>query len=94
MSEIKDFFRICPACGRRFHIKLVSKTLVDDRKDVREVPQSIAMRPSGFSRAPMFPVVVTENVPVTVDVESFQFSYKCGHCGHVWSEMHIEESRT
>ncbi|HEV2137820.1 MAG TPA: hypothetical protein VGR53_03190 [Nitrososphaerales archaeon] len=97
MSEVKDFFRICPACGRRFHIKLVSKTLVDDRKEVREVPQSIAIRSSSGFRgisAPTFPVVLTENVPVTFDVESFEFSYKCGHCEHVWSEVHVEENKT
>ena len=95
MSDVKEFFRHCPACGRRFHIKLVSKTLVDDRKDVRVIPRSLAMRaPAGFSRVPMLPIVVTENIPITVDIEDFQYSYKCGHCGHVWSEMHVEESRT
>ncbi len=59
------------------------------------IPQTLGMRaPAGPSRVPMFPIVVTENIPVTVDIEDFQFSYKCGHCGHVWSEMHVEENRT
>jgi len=98
MSEVKDFFRICPACGRRFHIKLVSKTLVDDRKDERMIRQNVAFQSAaasaGFGRMTMFPIVVTESVPVTVDVEDFQYSYKCGHCGHLWSEMHVEENKT
>ena len=95
MSEAREFFRICPACGRRFHIKLVSKTLVDDKKDVRELKQgTISPHPSGYGGIYMWPVVVTDKIPVTVDIKDFQFSYKCGHCGHTWSEMHVEENRT
>jgi DNA-directed RNA polymerase subunit RPC12/RpoP len=98
MSEVKEFFRICPSCGRRFHIKLVTKKLVDNRKEEGVIKQNVAFQSAsaavGFGRMTMFPIVVTESVPVTVDIEDFQFSYKCGHCGHVWSEMRVEESKT
>lgn len=96
MSEVRDFFRHCPACGRRFHIKLVSKKLVDDRKVVShvtrgEIPSAMVM---GYTRGsmPLMPVLVEESIPITVEIEDFQFTYKCKHCGHVWSEMHEEES--
>jgi len=36
-------------------------------------------------------VVVEEKVPITIDVEDFQYTYKCKHCGHVWSELHTKE---
>ena len=90
MSEVKTFFRFCPECGRRFHIKLVSKKLVGERKKETEVAQSVLANPSPM-RSPLF-VVVSQNVPITVDVEEFQYTYKCKHCGHVWSELRLQDS--
>jgi len=87
MSEVKTFFRICPACGRRFHIKVVSKKLADDKSETVEMTQ-----PAVISTFPQMrggaPLIVEENVPVTIDVEEFQYSYHCKHCGHEWSEIH------
>jgi hypothetical protein len=37
------------------------------------------------------PIVLEVDLPTAVDVEDFEYSYKCGHCGHVWTEMHTEE---
>ena len=96
MSEAREFFRHCPACGRRFHIKLVEKTLVDERKETVTVRQGIVNpMPTGYSRgsAPTIPVVVEEDLPITISVEDFQYSYKCKHCGHEWSETHTEETK-
>ena len=95
MSEVKDLFRICPSCGRRFHIKLVSKKLVEERKDVEEINRAmISTVPMGYAAgvAPVIPITVEEKVPVTIDVEDFQYSYKCKHCGHAWTELREEES--
>lgn len=97
MSEVRSLFRFCPACGRRFHVKLVSKTLTDDRKESEVIKQSmVSLSPtSGFGMARYNPyaVVVEENVPITIDVKDFQYTYKCKHCGHIWSESHVEESK-
>jgi DNA-directed RNA polymerase subunit RPC12/RpoP len=96
MSEVKDLFRICPTCGRRFHIKLISKKLVDDRKDVEEIKQAmISPMPMGYTRGsmPTSPIIVEENIPVTIEIEDFQYSYKCKHCGHEWTENHAEERK-
>jgi len=94
MSEVKEFFRICPSCGRRFHIKLVSKKLVGERTEVESIKQAAAYRTFGAYRgASWSPVTVEENVPITINIEDFEYSYKCKHCGHTWSELHETESK-
>jgi hypothetical protein len=94
MSEVKEFFRICPACGRRFHIKLVSKKFVDERKEVEHIKRAtLSQSPQGYYITGMSPVVVEETVPLTIDVEDFQYSYKCKHCGHEWSETRAKVSK-
>jgi len=94
MSEVKEFFRICPSCGRRFHIKLVSKKLVGERTDVEDIKQaSVSPTPGGYPMGPWSPVLVEESFPLTIDVEDFEYSYKCKHCGHTWSELHETESK-
>jgi len=86
-----EFFRHCPACGRRFHIKLESKELVHlDRESTQgnEGP----LRISQFRGVPRL-LVEESSRPIVVDVEEFQYSYKCKHCGHEWSERHLESRR-
>jgi len=90
MSEVRAFFRFCPSCGRRFHIRLVSKKLVGERKEVTAIKEAIgSFIPTSVGRS----IVVEENIPATIDVEEFQYAYKCKHCGHAWSERRVEESR-
>jgi hypothetical protein len=95
MSEVKTFFRYCPSCGKRFHIKLVGKKLMDERTEQTSVKRDLGSIGAGYSTYGTFstlpPVVVEENTPITVDIEDFQYSYKCKHCGHTWTEMHEEE---
>jgi len=94
MSEVKEFFRICPSCGRRFHIKLVSKKLVSERTEVEDIKQTPSSPTLGLYRGVAWsPVIVEENVPLTINVEDFEYSYKCKHCGHTWSELHETESK-
>jgi NAD-dependent SIR2 family protein deacetylase len=73
-----EFFRFCPGCGRRFHVKLEGKKLV-------YVEREEGLEPSAglYDRS--------RRVPVIVDVEGFLYRYKCTHCGHEWSEKHVEE---
>ena len=88
MSEGRTFFRFCPACGKRFHITLVGKELVGEKVDRavsrRDTWHGVSAR--GFNITAM-PVLVEQDVPVVVTVEDFQYTYRCKHCGHVWSEM-------
>ncbi|HYY91231.1 MAG TPA: hypothetical protein VE955_04525 [Candidatus Dormibacteraeota bacterium] len=93
-----EFFRHCPGCGKRFHIKLESKKMVHlERKTIRKTetrrsarlpgPSGYGTSGAGFTRQP---VVVFEGPPVILDIEEFQYNYKCGHCGHEWSEKKVE----
>ena len=91
MTGMREIFRICPSCGRRFHIKLVGEKLTDEEKHYETVKQGM-MSPVGDQRmGPTF-VVVEQDVPVEIDVKDFAYTYKCAHCGHVWTELHQEES--
>lgn len=83
---MSEFFRHCPQCGKRFHIKLVSKGLVGTRL-TREAGRSPAMVGSYGPG----PVQVMEGAPITVEVEDFQYAYRCGHCGHQWQEIRTED---
>ena len=96
MSEVREFFRICPSCGKRFHIRLVNRKVVGLRKETEEVMQAFPAPGGGMRSAvgfPLEPLIVEENVPVTIDIEEFNYSYHCKHCGHEWSETHTEEHR-
>jgi len=101
MSEVETFFRFCPSCGKRFHIKLISKKLVDSKRETSEETQVVMggdPNPMNYPlnygyRAGMNPLMVEENIPVTVNVEDFQYSYKCKHCGHEWTENRVESKK-
>ena len=44
------------------------------------------------SMAPI-PILVHDERPVVLDIEEFQYVYKCKHCNHEWTEHHREEHR-
>jgi hypothetical protein len=96
VSEVKTFFRYCPACGRRFHIKLVSKTLVSldrqstDQKQAVPGTGSLSGGSGGYYPSPF---ALQEGETITIDIEHFQYSYLCKHCGHGWSEKGVEEHK-
>jgi predicted RNA-binding Zn-ribbon protein involved in translation (DUF1610 family) len=89
MSELTTFFRHCPSCGRRFEIRLVGKKLVEKRRETEERQSSYLPYDPHHSFSAYSPHYneVAESVPLTVDTEEFQYAYKCGHCGHQWSEI-------
>jgi DNA-directed RNA polymerase subunit M/transcription elongation factor TFIIS len=96
LSEVRDIFRICPSCGRRFHVKLVSKNLVDEHKHTDEMKKAMMNpTPMGYLKgsAPVLPIIVEQDVPITIDIRDFQYIYQCKHCGHAWSEMREKESK-
>jgi predicted RNA-binding Zn-ribbon protein involved in translation (DUF1610 family) len=80
MSEVKTFFRHCPSCGRRFEIRLVSKRLMGSEEHFKEEK---AVAPV----SPQAPLLLTDDCPCIVDVKEFQYTYRCKHCGHEWSEV-------
>jgi len=90
VSEVKSFFRHCPACGRRFEVRLVKKEQKGEDsgglKDFRRVDPS-----GGSVPVPVNPVILEENVTALVDKEEFDYTYRCKHCGHQWTEAHDKE---
>jgi DNA-directed RNA polymerase subunit RPC12/RpoP len=94
MSEIRAFVRSCPACGHRFHIRIVGKKEVQDQR-LRSEGKSSGMVMSESAGAPpqelWMPVVVEEGKPIEVELKDFAYTYKCKHCGHEWMEKHTEE---
>ncbi len=91
-----EFFRHCPGCGRRFHIKLESKKLLTEhRESIPRIEHSaMVVRGGSMYTAPSItPIAVQEGRPIIIDVEEFQYAYKCKHCGHEWSETHVEERK-
>jgi predicted RNA-binding Zn-ribbon protein involved in translation (DUF1610 family) len=85
MSSLRTFFRHCPNCGRRFEIRLVSKKLEGSQVVGSGEP---TLRVGLVGRdAGAVPLVLTENVPAITDVEEFQYTYRCKHCGHEWAEV-------
>jgi hypothetical protein len=87
-----EFFRHCPGCGRRFHIKLESKKLVDLERSSRPTREG-QLLPGGPGYGVRIGIDVYEGRPIIIDVEQFQYAYKCTHCGHEWFEKHFEEHR-
>ncbi len=92
-----EFFRHCPGCGRRFHIKLESKNLLASERALRpttEVVTGAIRGAAGGGLGDTPPIFLAhEGKPIVVDVEEFRYSYKCAHCGHEWTEKHTERRR-
>jgi len=52
------------------------------------------MGTSGYGQTlPMPWIKLVEGRPILVDVEEFRYTYKCGHCGHEWTEIVKETHR-
>jgi predicted RNA-binding Zn-ribbon protein involved in translation (DUF1610 family) len=83
MAEIETFFRRCPSCGRRFEIRLVGKKLIESESIKEERPVNSDFF-GGYSGSIL---EVDETEPTIVEVEKFQYAYKCKHCGHQWVEI-------
>ena len=89
-----EFFRHCPGCGRRFHIRLESKKLIDLERTSRPTTNVTNIMAGAIATSAAPPVfVVQEGRPIIIDIEQFQYAYKCEHCGHEWSEKHVEKHR-
>jgi len=89
-----EFFRHCPGCNRRFHIKLVSKKLAKVNRTLRPKKIVTNLVGGGLAYAASPPVfVLQEGEPTIIDIEELQYDFKCKHCGHEWSEKRIEKHK-
>src|SRR5690242_11438974 len=96
-----EFFRHCPGCNRRFHIKLESKERLSLERETIRTPRVArttgpvgigATRYGGVGRT-IPRIIVYEGEPIIIDVEEVQYDFKCKHCGHEWSEKRIEKHK-
>jgi len=64
---------------------LVGKKLEDEESHVEE------KIPSPMYASVRVPTVLSVGRTAIVDVEEFQYTYKCKACGHQWSEVREKE---
>ncbi len=100
MPDLSTFFRHCPSCGRRFEIRLVTKEEVGSetiKEGVRDEMGSAALgeEETAIGAVDVTPgsirTVLREERPNLVDIERFQYTYECKHCGHEWKEIREKE---
>lgn len=94
MSTIGTFFRHCPACGKRFELRLVSKKEVSGEGSHQEVEEKqVVPRPivamKGATEMVGLPAVLTVEAPELDQTKEFDMTYKCKHCGHEWTEERL-----
>ena len=77
--------RRCPACGRRFVVRLQSKKLVDIEQGTERIVHNVVVRSNDPKRPTVYPAGVTyEDVPI--EREKFDVTFECHHCHHKWTE--------
>lgn len=89
-SHVPTIFRKCPKCGKRFDLERTAES-VQEKRDV--VPEERTIFPvagvAGRYPSPVAdPSAMTRKVEVEEVVEDdvYTETYKCKHCGYVWSE--------
>jgi transcription elongation factor Elf1 len=106
MSTVATLLRHCPACGRRFEVRIVGKNLTSTK---REAYSTTRAGTSSLTRMAAHSglgnvksdnqlvwdghVAPEERVQVTVERREFQYTYRCKHCGHQWAEKRSEETQ-
>ncbi|MCL4517657.1 MAG: hypothetical protein M1587_00495 [Thaumarchaeota archaeon] len=90
MPDFRTIFRSCPNCGKRFEIRLAGKKLVKEEA-IKTTEQELSGVPTYGLYGVQQVTTVSEERPVVVDVEEFQYAYECKHCGHKWCELREEE---
>jgi hypothetical protein len=102
MPGVGTFFRHCPSCGKRFHVKVVGEKLVGEELVGEEIRPGV---PAEFHHAVLnIKSIATsrrdesgvagplgaEGDQTVAGSETFQYSFRCQHCGHGWTEEHFE----
>lgn len=100
-ETIRIFFRQCPACGHRFEIHLVSTEKVSETDSSARLMPTILSGGSLMLRSNLYPslqpagqLILKDSVePTIIDSTEFEYTYKCGRCGHVWHEIKTEDAK-
>jgi len=89
-ENVESFFRQCPNCGKRFEIRVVGKKLVESES----IKENRPVNSDYFGGYAGSPLVVAQEEPTIVEVEKFQYTYRCKHCGHLWREFKEKDSKS
>jgi predicted RNA-binding Zn-ribbon protein involved in translation (DUF1610 family) len=99
-NVIRTFFRHCPNCGRRFEIRLVSEKEVDgsevlSKNTLPATPPGIVGSGAGgtMGRSGGYMMLTNSTNPIVIESRELQDTYKCGHCGHMWTEIREDDKR-
>jgi len=81
LFHTQTLFRHCPLCGRKFEVRIVARRPASESRP-KGAGQSIDFHHIGPVRTP-----VSMESPTVVSLEEFEYSYRCKHCGHEWTEI-------
>jgi predicted nucleic acid-binding Zn-ribbon protein len=89
---LREFLRRCPACGRRFFVRLQSKKLADVEQGTERIAHDVVVVARGPMDSRVIPAGVTyEDVPI--EREEFDVTFECHHCRHRWTETVTKSER-
>ena len=82
---MREFLRRCPACGKRFTVRLQGRKLVDVEQDTERIAHDVVVLARGGRDSRVIPAGVTY-VDVPIEREKFEVTFECHHCHHKWTE--------
>lgn len=86
----------CPNCHRLFRIVLENKELIDDEKaqDIKTTAAERAEEVLEFlNPVSVVPMPGSKGKEVNVDDLTYEYRFKCKHCGYEWTEIKEKERR-
>jgi transposase-like protein len=97
---VPTLFKKCPSCGKRFEVEHTGESVDKKMETVTEEKMasttSLMAANSGVP-LPDAPARIppTTTVTETIEEDVYTESYRCKHCGHVWTEEHevVEDVR-
>ena len=90
VSEIGTLFRFCPRCGKRFHVRLVSKKPLDEIEERTVFKEGATSAGIPYVAGRHAPVTTTVD-PGTTHVQGFRHSYRCGGRARLDRDAHRRE---
>ena len=85
-------FKKCPSCGKRFEVEHTGES-VEKKVDIVDEEKIVSSGSVTGSYANGIPTGPAPNLPTAMVAESIEEddyteTYKCKHCGYVWTEKH------
>lgn len=84
----------CPNCHSLFRVRTESKKLIDDEQaeDIKvNARERIEEGLEFLDPFQIVPVSGSKGKDVNVDDLTYEYTFKCKHCGYVWTELKEKE---